>query len=92
MGFGAKTASQYRDPVTSCSRLPAPKSRDYTPLNFRLGWSERMSRNDASRMRQAIHTRTLLLPRSLRVLIRFSTAALRQSLAVLSEPHRLPSE
>ena len=26
MSFGAKTASQYRDPVTSCSRLPAPKS------------------------------------------------------------------
>ena len=41
---------------------------------------------------QVIHTRTLLPPRSLRVLIRFSAAALRQVSAIFSEPDRFPSE
>lgn len=41
---------------------------------------------------QVIQTRTLLPPRSFRVLIRFSAAALRQVVAVVSEPHRFPSE
>ena len=41
---------------------------------------------------QVIQTRTLLPPRSFRVLIRFSAAALRQVAAVVSEPDRFPSE
>ena len=52
----------------------------------------RAGRSAVSLKGQLIHTRTLLPPRSLRVLIRFSAAALRQVSAVFSEPRRFPSE
>ena len=105
--FGAKTASQYHDRMPFLAAAFRPRNlRNYNQLNFRFGMEGRVCDWDvrprgsilflgagrSALSRQLIHTRTLLPPRSLRVLIRFSAAALRQVSAVFSEPRRFPSE